>query len=346
MQIPQALPLRSTAVATDDPLALAAAQPERRREYIRIHAGDFRGALLERSNGAVSVLYERWSCALRVRCARPRSYVAFCVPRGDAPTNWCGIALQPGSILEVARDWEISSRGCLELFSFAVERGRLERAEASLAGGSAEPRPLGNHAIQMPDAAGVANRLRHRLARALASHSFASGALRGLEADLVEIAARLRSGWRAGAEPESGSRRRHAVRRVEEYLEAHAQTQPSLAELCAIAGVSERTLEYAFREQIGVTPGRYLRLRRLNAVRRELRDAEPLSLRVTEVAMRFGFWELGRFASEYRALFGERPSETIASRMRRSAIARASVSRPPPPSAAALDPAASAAQRS
>jgi len=37
--------------------------------------------------------------------------------------------------------------------------------------------------------------------------------------------------------------------------------------------------------------------------------AEPTT--VTEVAIRFGFGELGRFASEYRAKFGENPSETL-----------------------------------
>jgi AraC-like DNA-binding protein len=65
-----------------------------------------------------------------------------------------------------------------------------------------------------------------------------------------------------------------------------------------------------------VPPARYLRLRRLNAVRRELLRAKPGTVRVTDTAMRWGFWELGRFAREYRALFGELPSETVASRKR------------------------------
>jgi AraC family ethanolamine operon transcriptional activator len=117
---------------------------------------------------------------------------------------------------------------------------------------------------------------------------------------------------------ESGSGRRAAVRRVEEFLDAHEPAATSLAELCAIAGVGERTLEYAFRELLGIPPVRYLRLRRLNRVRRELRAAEPATTRVTDVATRWGFWQLGRFASEYRGLFGEFPSETLFKRRRRS----------------------------
>jgi AraC family ethanolamine operon transcriptional activator len=75
--------------------------------------------------------------------------------------------------------------------------------------------------------------------------------------------------------------------------------------------VSERTLEYAFREQVGMPPARYLRLRRLNGARRELRAAAPGTERVRDVAMRWGFWQLGRFAVEYRRLFAERPSDTL-----------------------------------
>jgi len=115
-------------------------------------------------------------------------------------------------------------------------------------------------------------------------------------------------------QPESFSRRRAAVRRIEEYLAAYDRALPSIADLCAIANVSERTLDYAFREQLDTPPARYLRLRRLNKVRDEMRSGDPESVRVTDVAMRWGFWELGRFAAEYRALFRELPSATLAAR--------------------------------
>jgi AraC family ethanolamine operon transcriptional activator len=111
---------------------------------------------------------------------------------------------------------------------------------------------------------------------------------------------------------ESYSRRRAAVRKIEEYLDVYERELPSIADLCAIAGVSERTLVYAFREQVGMPPGRFLRLRRLNGARKELRAAEPRMERVTDVAMRWGFWQLGRFAGEYLRLFGELPSKTLA----------------------------------
>jgi len=107
------------------------------------------------------------------------------------------------------------------------------------------------------------------------------------------------------------SRRRAALRHAIDYAEA-VQGMTTVPELAAIAGVAVRTLELAFREGAGVTPNQYLRRRRMNAVRRDLRDATPGTTTVTRVAATWGFTELGRFAGAYRAMFGELPSETLA----------------------------------
>jgi AraC-like DNA-binding protein len=44
---------------------------------------------------------------------------------------------------------------------------------------------------------------------------------------------------------------------------------------------------------------------------RTLRNADPDIVNVTEVARRYGFTQLGRFAGVYRAVFGESPSTTL-----------------------------------
>jgi AraC family ethanolamine operon transcriptional activator len=73
--------------------------------------------------------------------------------------------------------------------------------------------------------------------------------------------------------------------------------------------VGERTLEIVFRESYGLTPVRYLKLRRLEGTRRALTRTEHGN--VTDVALEFGFWHLGHFAADYKALFGEAPSQTL-----------------------------------
>jgi transcriptional regulator GlxA family with amidase domain len=62
---------------------------------------------------------------------------------------------------------------------------------------------------------------------------------------------------------------------------------------------------------LGMSPGQYARVRRLNLVRAALRRAEPATTAIAEVARQYGFCELGRFAASYRATFGEAPSTTL-----------------------------------
>jgi AraC family ethanolamine operon transcriptional activator len=81
--------------------------------------------------------------------------------------------------------------------------------------------------------------------------------------------------------------------------------------LCAEIGVSQRTLEYAFQERLGTSPMEFIRRLRMHTARRALLAAQPGGATVTEIAMTLGFYQLGRFAAEYRAIFGELPSATL-----------------------------------
>ncbi len=93
---------------------------------------------------------------------------------------------------------------------------------------------------------------------------------------------------------------------------------PRVADLCAATGVSERSLYYAFRGYVGLSPVAYLRLCRLNKARAALRDGDPQATTVTEVAMHLGFEHLGRFAGDYKRHFGEAPSATLAASARKA----------------------------
>ena len=104
-------------------------------------------------------------------------------------------------------------------------------------------------------------------------------------------------------------------RAVRAFVEGRmdADTLPTVVDICTELGVSERTLQYACHDYIGLSPTVYLRTHRLNNVRAVLAASDPQTTTITEVAMRFGFWHLGRFAGDYRKMFGVTPSETLGS---------------------------------
>jgi AraC family ethanolamine operon transcriptional activator len=101
------------------------------------------------------------------------------------------------------------------------------------------------------------------------------------------------------------------IRKVESHLRLAGHTPVHISEICAEFNVSRQSLHRAFNEILGVGPVTFLRHKRLCAVHSVLRDSDPARVTVSEVAMRQGFTELGRFAHYYHSLFGEYPSETL-----------------------------------
>ena len=101
-------------------------------------------------------------------------------------------------------------------------------------------------------------------------------------------------------------------RKAREFLHDREHAPIYMLDLCEATGASERTVRTVFIEHLGMPPMRYLKLRRLNQVRARLRQSSAGTTSVKAVAFNAGFWDLGRFAGEYRALHGETPSRTLA----------------------------------
>ena len=98
---------------------------------------------------------------------------------------------------------------------------------------------------------------------------------------------------------------------MEEVLLANPNEPLYMAELAAQVGASYWTLRNCCLGYLGMSPKRYLWLRRMHMARRALRSADAKRTTVTEIASDYGFWEFGRFSVAYRSLFGESPSTTL-----------------------------------
>jgi transcriptional regulator GlxA family with amidase domain len=116
--------------------------------------------------------------------------------------------------------------------------------------------------------------------------------------------------WEFGLDPHRIEHYRRIVARFEEVARANLARQAHVSELARAVGVTSRTLERAVRAVHTTTPLQFLRALRLIEARHTLANGGSTTT-VTEVATRFGFHELGRFAGEYRDRFGESPSETL-----------------------------------
>lgn len=112
-------------------------------------------------------------------------------------------------------------------------------------------------------------------------------------------------------ESKEGSTRRQAVARACAYIDQHLNEAITLDDLCTVAGVRARTLEYGFRKCYEVGPVAYLRSIRLCHVRRDLLTARRVAS-IAKTARRWRFTHMGQFSRDYRLLFGESPSNTLA----------------------------------
>jgi AraC family transcriptional regulator, ethanolamine operon transcriptional activator len=110
-----------------------------------------------------------------------------------------------------------------------------------------------------------------------------------------------------------GTSQKKVADRALGYALSRRENPPSVDDLCRYAGVSRRNLQDCFRDAFGISPSQFLRVARLNGVRRELKVLAATGQRVSigDVAASWGFWHWSRFAGNYRELFGELPSQTL-----------------------------------
>jgi AraC-like DNA-binding protein len=205
------------------------------------------------------------------------------------------------------------------MLSVKVERSALERElDAALDRQVVTPLPVGASF----DLAGGRGRAWASMVRLLHSE------LRG--PDGLSSVPRMAARWRDlvisglaltvehpyGDEP-AGLQGPYRPRPVKRTLDA-MHTEPwrpfTAADLAEIAGVGVRVLQESFKQHVGMSPLAYLRRLRLDAVHAELSRADPWQVSVSEVAYRWGFTHLGRFAAAYRARYGVSPSQTLKER--------------------------------
>lgn len=294
--------------------------PETQSRFTQISAGEFSGQLKRVRLGDLA-MHHIYSSAEALNVSFTEAEGAYFL----MPFRWSGDLLwdrQPidrPSILYYPAGVEHVRRGrALEGVALAVRGGWFESTIAALAGIEApEVRLRRGPIAASPGAAESLRRVVLQTIESVAStparfrdHRIQESAVERIKSELLSIV--------MGGSPIDGEERfpkdaTRIVRLATDCFEEARDHAVSLADLCRAAGVSARTLHYAFECVCGMSPIQYFKRRRLTIARRALRTSEPGCGAVKVAALNAGFRHLGRFSAEYHALFGENPSETLTS---------------------------------
>lgn len=285
----------------------------------QVSPGKFVGTVAAIRMPSMVVYEESWSQATAVRGSSPPGYVLFGTTFGQRRASaWCGSELGMETFGCGGPSSEISLVAPRKSQHVVV----LVQPETLAQGLGEEWRDrLSSHrTLHAPPDAGC---LFVRSARAAVRQHLKrpdllsrSEHVRSLESELLEVLIRCTEPVDR-TRPRSGSRRSRALRTALEVAASQHGRMTAL-ELSLAVGVSQRTLEYAFRASLGTTPGRYLRTLRLEGAQRQLVAADPRTHEVWRIAYEWGFYHLGRFSARYREHFAELPSHTL--RRRRSSV--------------------------
>lgn len=305
-------PMRSSLMLDFDPDVMSVAIQQGALEHVQLQPGFFKGQIAHTASTDSRVDWGAYTLSLLARGDLSADMVTIAVAvQGQGDWRVHGRDAMSGDIVVFPERGELLAvlPPQAQWLSVQIPRERLEAAGLSVRNGVAHRLSCGTS----PELQRTLAELRPVLASSPELYTHDNHAVAHahdqLVAALLSQLARPSQAGDAGAALSPGERW-HVVRRAEQYLQECGDPSVRIEDLCTAACTSLSRLERAFRETFGVGPRRYLTLRRLAAVRRELlRRGEQTS--VTEVATRWGFFHLGRFSQDYKTLFGETPSQTL-----------------------------------
>lgn len=286
-------------------------------EHVQLSVGPFRGQLM-RSHVADSILnVGTYSRDVSVRGTYPKDRITLGIILSARKAGYFN-----GTRFAVNQIAVIAEGGAMEPYRLPAgtqrvvlqtSRDRLERQGVNIP----ERSEIVFHSRSSPEVLQLNQFIKAFIQSQIGSDRRESRDALVLEDDLI-------AGFRRAIDASAGpnncvhslayEKRARILRNLEEFIETQLASDIRISDLSAHLGISQRTLEYLCNDYYGMSPRRYLTLKRLNAARKLLMRAKDNHLPIAAVAHRLGFTHLGRFASTYCRLFGELPSHTLRNR--------------------------------
>lgn len=287
-------------------------------DFIQLDRGTFKAELNQIGLDGVQILHARFNRQLLQRGSSPKGMQTFAFTEiGSSPPVWRKKQIHQDSIMFFTdKSLDVLSKAGFGVFSISIDDGILNNKMQSF--GLIEPIRVYNGSDALIISQPEINRLRRQLHRIIATLNHSPDKIgnqsfsKKLKNDLsFNLFSTLASAREESSKPKSRLKI-IKFRKIDNFINENSTMQILTSDLCQIAGASERTLRRAFLERYETSPMRYVKYIKLNTIRKELKQADPLKAKIVDIANNWGFWHMGQFANDYKQLFGELPKETIA----------------------------------
>ena len=235
--------------------------------------------------------------------------------------QWCGERADPQSLVVMPEDgqFESVSRPGFDVFTLSLSTALLTRTaevefERSLTDFIG---PGGEVCYRAGNALREIRTLLHSLSKKIAdghdriASRYGAAGLSRIERKLAHLVLSCLERGDKQAPRGPRNKRMLALNRALEVIEHTPPTQLCMSDLVEQTGASRRTIEYAFRDSLGLSPAHYIKALRLRAFHKGLLAEDTRFVSVADLGARHGFNHTGQLAVDYRGMFGELPSATL-----------------------------------
>jgi AraC family ethanolamine operon transcriptional activator len=280
------------------------------QEYDQTSCGNFYGSIVELAFGDLQVFREQTSQALQQKCVVWPDAVWLGIPQDrQKESRINGLTIRPNDIMcrPGSCEFHLATPQNFDIYGLVVKHETLMQTSRIHGVSINDTELLAYGRLSVPHK--TLQDVRFLMTRLLDTRN--NGVANRMSRDILMIGLLeiLKTETPEPARTRSYHQRKRVVDNARAYISDNPDTPVTITDLCQATHVSRRTLQYSFESIVGISPIQYLRISRLNCVRRALLQSGGTKS-VTDIASQWGFWHMSQFAKDYSTLFGERPSHT------------------------------------
>lgn len=298
----------------DDPDEMSSYSIKWGCEYFQLSSGRFNGTLKAAHTRTLQIAEATWMSSVLITGDVPDKSIVFAMPNKNTPPIFHNDALYSTELAVIRYGDEIDflSKNPQDMFVVSIDKDLINRYSVALLGKEIDAIHVNNNRLKVKD------RLSQMELRNLWEETINLIFSSDLNLSDIDVANKIEEEMIRSillntdpADTSASRAERHrAAKQARQYILEKKNKQMSILDICEAVGATERTLYLGFGELYGLTPKTFLKYLRLSHARKELLRAEP-GCTVTNVAYKWKFYHLSRFARYYYEVFKEHPSETL-----------------------------------